>query len=43
MIWSKEEMKDILRDLEEFNCQEGRIAMEALLDVMLKELKERRN
>lgn len=41
MIWSEEEVKDIIRDLKEFNNFRW-IAMEALLETMLKEFKERR-
>ena len=40
-IWTEEELKDIIRDLKEFNSLEGWIAMEALLDVMQMELKKR--
>lgn len=42
-IWTKQELKDIIRDLKEFNSREGWIAMEALLDVMSQELFDRRD
>jgi len=42
-IWTDKEIKDIIRDLKEFNCQEGWIAMEALLDAMSDQLIKRRD
>ena len=42
-IWTEQELKDIHRDLDDFNSYEGWIAMEALLELMQKELIERRD
>ena len=42
-IFTYEELKDIHRDLEEFNSYEGWIAMEALLETMMEELIKRRD